>query len=265
MTKQDEVRGKISQKPKSGFYKKGRQFVFRSMAHQKEVSLHFNAATSGYLPKASQGHADALSISLSVGGSPFLVDPGATTYQSEFEWKTYFRSTLSHNTIKINLKNQSETTKPFTWLKHYQTHILETKFEKNSILIKAEHDGYKKIGANHTREIKFDQTKNLIWINDTIECQKPGFYFVELPFHFHPKTFVKQNNSINFQAADEKENLLYIVIDKKFKTQLIRGQIIPQILGWYSESQERKEPCSTIYCTALIEKTVTFQTIIFIK
>jgi len=59
--------------------------------------------------------------------------------------------------------------------------------------------------------------------------------------------------------------MIYVVTDKKFKTKLIRGQIIPQILGWYSDSKERKEPCSTIYCTALIEQTVTFQTIILIK
>jgi hypothetical protein len=265
MTKQDEILGKIKQKPEPGFYKKGRQFVFRSNFHKKDVALYFKAASSGYLPKAARGHADALSIALNVGESPFLVDPGTITYQSEAEWKKYFRSTLSHNTIKINLKNQTEVTKQNSRLSHYKTNILETKFEKDSILIKAEHDGYKKMGINHSRKIKLDKLKNLIWITDTIECQKSGYYFVELPFHFHPKTIVKQNNPVNFQASDEKENMIYVVTDKKFKTKLIRGQIIPQILGWYSDSKERKEPCSTIYCTALIEQTVTFQTIILIK
>lgn len=265
MAKQDETLGKINQNPESGFYKKERQFVFRSDFHNKEVALYFKAAASGYLPKTAQEHADALSVTLNVGGSPFLVDPGAVTYQSEIEWKKYFRNTLSHNTIKINLKNQSEATKSPPWFSHYKTTILETQSDKNSILIKAEHDAYKKQGAIHSREIKLDKLKSLIWIKDTIECQKSGYYFIELPFHFHPKTIVKQNNPVNFQASDEKENMIYVVTDKKFKTKLIRGQIIPQILGWYSDSKERKEPCSTIYCTALIEQTVTFQTIILIK
>ena len=265
MTKRDEIPGKIKQKPESGLYKKGRQFVFRSNFKHKEVLLRFNAAASGYLPKAAQGHADALSISLDIGGRPFLVDPGTTTYQSESEWMKYFKSTLSHNTIKINLKNQSEITRPFMWFSHYETSILDTKFDENTIFIKAEHDGYKKIGVIHSREIKFEKKKNLIWINDTIECLKSGYYFVELPFHFHPETTVKQNNPINFPASDETESELNIITDKKFKTKLVRGQIVPQILGWYSDSKEQKEPCSTIYCTALIEQTITFQTIILVK
>lgn len=264
MTKLDKKTGKPSLKPE-GLNQEGQHFIFRSNLNQKEVQLHYNAASSGSNPTKSEGHADALSIALYIGENPFLINPDSEFYQKENTWKKYFTGTLAHNTVRVNLKDQVELVTPFTWMNQYKTTIQEKRIDNKVIKIKAEHDGYKKLGVNHLREIIFEKSKNLIWINDTIECQKSGFYFVEIPFHFHPKTFVKQNNSINYLASDENESFLNLVIDKKLKTKMVKGQIIPQILGWYSESAETKEPCTTIYCTALIEQTVTFQSILLIK
>jgi hypothetical protein len=264
MNKLYKKTGKPKQKPKSDFNQEGRYFIFRSFLNQKEVQLHFKADTSAHTKKAEE-HADALSISLHIGENPFLISPGSEFYQKENIWKKYFIGTLAHNTARINLKDQVELIKPFDWLNQNITTILDSEINNNVVKVKASHDGYKKMGVNHLREIIFEKSKNLIWINDTIECQKSGFCFVEIPFHFHPKIVVKQNNSINFQASDENESCLNLVIDKKLKTKMIKGQIIPQILGWYSESVETKEPCTTIYCTALIEQTVTFQSILLMK
>jgi uncharacterized heparinase superfamily protein len=249
----------------AGLSRQGPYFIFRSFSKNKEVYMHFNAASSGALPKAAHGHADALSIVLHIGGNPFIVDPGNKSYQVEYEWRKYFRGTLSHNTLKINLKDQTEVARPFFWQDHYSTKILKTKLENNILWVKALHDGYKNMGIIHSREIIFDKSKNLIRINDTIECNESGFFFVELPFHFHPSTIIKQNNLLNFQAVDENEQLLYLVADKKLKTKIIKGQMIPQILGWYSDTIDRKEPSTTIYCTALINRTETFQTLILIR
>lgn len=265
MTKIERKSRTTKQIPKPGLNQEGRQFVFRSFSNRKNIQLHFNAASSGVLPKTVKKGADALSISLFVENNPFLVNPGTESYKSENAWITYFKGTLAHNTARINLKDQVETHKPFTWPGHNKTSILEINADNQTIRAKARHDGYQKLGVTHLREIILNKSKNLIWINDTIECQKPGFYFVELPFHFHPRISVKQNNPINFQATDENEQLMYLVIDKKLKTKSIKGQLIPQILGWYSDSVNKKEPSTTIYCTALIEQTVSFQSIILIK
>jgi hypothetical protein len=265
MNKLDKKTGKPGLRPKSGFNQEGGHFLFRSHLNQNEVHLHFKTGSSESLPKDVEGQADALSIALYIGENPILINPASEFYQKDNTWKKYFTGTLAHNTVRVNLKNQAEWIKPFTWMNQFKTTVLEKKTEHKVVKIKACHDGYKNLGVSHLREIIFEKSKNLIWINDTIECQKSGFYFVEIPFHFHPKTFVKQNNSINYQASDEYDNLLNLIIDKKLKTKMIKGQIIPQILGWYSESTEKKEPCTTIYCTALIEQTATFQSILLIK
>ncbi|WP_372948105.1 heparinase II/III family protein [Mariniphaga sp.] len=265
MTKLDKKTGKPRLEPKSGFNQEEQLFIFQSYLNQKEIQLHFNVGSLGFLPANDEGHVDALAIALSIGENPFLINPGQEFYQKENSWKKYFTGTLANNTIRVNLKDQAEWIKPFTWMNQFKTTILGKKADNKVVKVKAQHDGYKNLGVNHLREIIFEKSKNLIWINDTIECRKSGFNFIEIPFHFHPKTFVKQNNSINYQVSDENDNLLNLIIDKKLKTQMVKGQIIPQILGWHSESLDKKEPCTTIYCTALIEQTITFQSILLIK
>lgn len=265
MIKKFKTLGQTGIKPEPAFYNEDGHFVFRSCTNQKEVFLHFNAAPSGAWNTAPHGHADALSFVLQIDGNPFFVDSGSYVYHTEYEWRKYFMGTLAHNTVKVNLNNQATIAGPNLWLSHYQTTILNTEVANDIMKVTAKHDGYKKQGVVHVREIIFEKSKNLVRINDTIECENPNFYFIELPFHLHPKTIVKQNNSINFQIADEKGHMLYLVIDKKLQTKIIKGQVEPQILGWYSDSFMQKEPCATIYCAAYIERTETFQTIILIK
>jgi uncharacterized heparinase superfamily protein len=265
MTRFDKKTGNPKRKSEPEVKQEGQPFIFRSLLNQNEVQLHFNTESSVSGTKKAKGHVDALSIELFIGENPFLINPGKEFYQKENSWRKYFTGTLAHNTVRVNLKDQAELLNPFIWMNQFSTTIQEKKFDNKVVKIKACHDGYKNMGVSHLREIIFETSKNLIWINDTIECQKSGFYFVEIPFHFHPKTIVKKNNAINYQANDENENIMNLVIDKKLKTKMVKGQIIPQILGWYSESNDKKEPCTTIYCTALIEQTVTFQSIMLIK
>jgi hypothetical protein len=251
--------------PDSVFYEEEGHFIFRSNTNQKEIYLHFNASPLGIYSNNIHSHADALSFVLHIDGSPFFIDPGNYTYYIDSDWRKYFIGTLAHNTAKINLKDQATLEESLKWQNNYKTSILSTTIEKDILAVKAQHDGYKKQGIIHTREVIFEKTKKLIRINDTIECQKSGFYFVELPFHLHPGIIVKANNSINFQVSDMEGNMLYLIIDKKLKAKMVKGQVHPQIMGWYSDSFMQKEPCTTIYCAAAIDNSKTFQTIILIK
>ncbi len=265
MTKLDKNTEKPRIEPKSGFNQEEQLFIFHSHLNQKEIQLHFNVGSLGFVSENDVDHVDALAIELSIDENPFLINPGQESYQKEKLWKKHFKGTLAINKVRVNLKDPAEWIKPFTWMNQFKTTVLEKKADNKVIKVKAQHDGYKNLGISHLREIIFEKSKNLIWINDTIECRKSGFNFLEIPFHFHPKTFVKQNNPINFQASDENKNSLNLIIDKKLKTKMVKGQIIPQILGWHSESVDKKEPCTTIYCTALIEQTITFQSILLIE
>ena len=159
MNKLDKKTRKPSLRPKSGFNREGRHFIFRSYLNQKAVQLHFNVGASGSHPANAEGCADALSIALSIDKNPFLIDPGSEFYNKENSWKKYFLGTLAHNTVKVNLKDQAELIKPFIWKNQFKTTVLGKKVDNNVVKIKAQHDGYKKMGVNHLREIVFEKSK----------------------------------------------------------------------------------------------------------
>ncbi|MCD4690919.1 heparinase II/III family protein, partial [bacterium] len=69
----------------------------------------------GYLSIAAHGHADCLTVCLAVDGRWLVVDPGTFCYHRSRDWRDHFRSTVAHNTVAIDGRNQSEMIGPFMW------------------------------------------------------------------------------------------------------------------------------------------------------
>jgi hypothetical protein len=73
-----------------------------------------DAGRHGFL-NGGHAHADALSIVLSVGDRPLLIDPGTATYTMDPPLRDRFRSTAMHNAVTINGRSQSVPSGPFHW------------------------------------------------------------------------------------------------------------------------------------------------------
>ncbi len=239
---------------------KAQPYSFSSFSDKKEIFLKFNTISENKLYQN-----DALSVSLFIDQIPFLINPDSELNHKGGMWKEYFNGTLSHNTIRINLKNQSEGFIINKKDNPFEIKLIKSDSKKNISRVEACHNGYNNLGVTHFREITCDVSKNLVLIKDTVKCEKKEFYFIELPFHFHSKIIVKQNNPITFEAADENKNLIYLAIDRKFNTEMLKGQKIPQILGWHNIDNNKYEPSTTVYCTILTNQTISFQTMILIK
>lgn len=61
------------------------------------------------------GHADALSIRLSVDGQSWLIDPGTYVYISPDNSRNEFRGTLAHNTMRVDSADQALPETAFSW------------------------------------------------------------------------------------------------------------------------------------------------------
>ena len=252
----------ISQIENSKFFKDEGHFIFRKQENNREIYLHFDAAPLGYLSIAAHGHADALSFILSIDGQPFFVDPGTYTYHTEPEWRKYFVGTLAHNTIRINKKNQAENAGPTLWLKHYIPNVIELSQDEKIDRIKAAHNGYKNEHAQHIREIVFNKLKNEFIISDTINVMKKRTIEVEIPFHIHPDVTVNCRGENCFLLNTGSDKKIEFYIDEKLNPDVIKGQIEPQILGWFSESFLKKTVTNVIYCYTQIKCTTTFKFVI---
>jgi hypothetical protein len=73
-----------------------------------------DAGPHGFL-NGGHAHADALSLVLSVGRRPLLIDPGTATYTMDPALRDRFRSTAMHNTVVVDARSQSEPAGPFHW------------------------------------------------------------------------------------------------------------------------------------------------------
>ncbi len=112
--------------------------------------LVFDAGAHGFL-NGGHAHADALSVALTHGGAPLLVDPGTATYTMDAQLRDRFRSTAMHNTVVVNGRSQSEPAGPFHW--RTRTDGVASIWQATSRFDYAEgrHDGYSSVV--HTRSV----------------------------------------------------------------------------------------------------------------
>lgn len=134
----------------------GGHSLWRGRIRDRAVRLSFDHGPLGYLSIAAHGHADALSITLSIDGEPILIDPGTYLYGSGGPWRSWFRGTPAHNTLVIDGESQSRMAGPFLWSHKAQTRLIEAR--DTPLLLSAEHDGYRRRhGVLHRRTLAGEQ------------------------------------------------------------------------------------------------------------
>src|ERR1043165_2764405 len=129
-----------------------------------DLYLCFNASGSGINGRGSHGHNDALSIEVSAGGRPFIVDPGTYVYSADLAKRHEVRSTAYHSTVQIDGKEQNTilVDSPFVIGNEAQPRVLEWKTNGDFDKVVAEHYGY---SVTHRRTIVFDKRERM-WLID---------------------------------------------------------------------------------------------------
>jgi Heparinase II/III-like protein/Heparinase II/III N-terminus len=205
--------------------------VIRDHVEEKEIFFTGNAMPLGMAPLYAHGHLDALSFTLSVDGGQIFIDPGTYLYHGGEKWRTYFRSTAAHNTVRLNKKDYSEQTGDFMFGKPYR--IIENSLEKkeDKVVWKAGHDAYLKKNsfADIMREIIWDKKKREFIVIDSIKHS--GKIFVELFFHCHPECRVE---SIDKEVFIKRDNIeIKLFSDISLDCEILHGSYKP-VSGWYS-------------------------------
>ena len=154
-----------------------------------ECMIDIGAVGATYIP--GHAHSDTFNFELYQEKKPFIVDTGLSTYETN-ERRMIERSTLSHNTVEINAKNQSEVWGGFRVGK--RANISYTKETQKSI--EATHDGYRDENIKHHRLWIFEEDR--VIIEDTLNRKSNAV----ASLHFHPN-------------VTEKEILNHIVIENE--------------------------------------------------
>jgi hypothetical protein len=125
-------------------------------------------------------HSDALSIVLSLGPHPLIVDPGTGTYTMKPMMRERFRSTPMHNTVVVDERSQSEPDGPFHW-KSATNASLERWRVKAACYVEASHDGYAPLV--HRRAVVHDR-RNLWLVADHLIGE--GRHQIDAYWHIDP-------------------------------------------------------------------------------
>ena len=151
-----------------------------------EIWCRCDGGPHGYLSIAAHAHADALSVEVRYGGVDILADPGTYCYHGEPEWRSYFRSTIAHNTVELDGQSQSGDGGPFLWLRHADAREIDVRDDGEVAEWTAEHDGYQSLDrpARHRRTVRLDRASRSIDIVDEIDG---GSHDVRLAFHLGPE------------------------------------------------------------------------------
>jgi hypothetical protein len=112
--------------------------------------LVFDAGPHGFL-NGGHAHADALSVLLSVGGEPLLVDPGSATYTMDPALRDLFRSSRMHNTLTLDGREHATPRGPFHWHSRADARFLVARTASEGDYAVGTHDAYGK--GRHVRAV----------------------------------------------------------------------------------------------------------------
>jgi hypothetical protein len=234
---------------------------------QNEIWCRCDGGPHGYLGIAAHAHADALSVEVRYAGLDILADPGTYCYHGERAWRSYFRSTIAHNTVELGGRNSSSERGPFMWARHAQAREIEVIDDGDIARWTAEHDGYASLDppASHRRSVLLDRASRSIDIIDEITdggatgvtgssgvagvtgSSAVAGHDVRLAFHLGPQVQVALDGSCATLTWPQAEvpGAARLELPVALRWSLHRGQTSP-ILGWYSPGLGRRVPAFTL-------------------
>jgi hypothetical protein len=181
---------------------------------------------------AGHGHADALSVQLSIDGKEILTDPGTFTYVDAIDGRAYFRSTACHNTVQVDGVSQAESAGPFKWTNPAHAKVERWISGKSFDLFSGSHSGYARLhhGVVHHRTVFYFKPR--FWlIYDFLEGT--GVHHVDVPWHFVPGSLASADDIAYFRGRNGAALTLATTLANGWKADSARG--------WYSPRYGAKE------------------------
>ena len=213
---------------------------------ENEIWCRCDGGPHGYLSIAAHAHADALSVEVRYAGVDILADPGTYCYHGEPAWRSYFRSTIAHNTVELGGRSQSSEGGPFMWARHAHGREIEVIDDGDFARWTAEHDGYASLSppALHRRSVLLDRASRSIDIIDEIEG---GSHAIRLAFHLGPDVHVHLDGccAVLDWPATRVPAAARLELPPGLRWSLHRGETEP-ILGWYAPGLGRRVPAFSL-------------------
>ncbi|MFI5620330.1 alginate lyase family protein [Streptomyces sp. NPDC051567] len=225
-----------------------------------EIWCRCDGGPHGFLSIAAHAHADALSVEVRHDGVDVLADPGTFCYHGQPEWRRYFRSTLGHNTLRLDGGDQSVSGGPFLWTRHARSRVLVADPSGASgggtAHWCAEHDGYRR--SVHRRRVELTAASRELRVVD--EVRGGPRRVAELAFHLGPAIVADLvgNRAVLTWTRDGEDRSAVLDLPGQLSWRAHRGETGPP-LGWYSAGFGRKVPATTLVGTGSADGSASWE------
>ena len=224
-------------------FKSGGYSVFRG-AQKAPVVLTFDHGPIGYLSIAAHGHADTLSIWLSVGNQPVIVDAGTYLYHSNRNARDLFRDTVVHNTLSLDGVGSSRPSGPFNWASKARASLISAETTSTSRVV-GEHDGYvAQYGVKHRRTVEFEDASRFKIIDELVGAGTDRRVTVSLLLDPACQATVEPDRS-GILVTHSDRQLIRIHCAGPLRARVVRGDEEAG-LGWLSPSFGVRVPTDQI-------------------
>lgn len=259
---QPVVAARPTQAPRT-FADAGLYLLRTSPSDGPEIWCRCDGGPHGFGSIAAHAHADALSVEVRYDGVEVLVDPGTYCYHGEPQWRSYFRSTLAHNTLEVDGEDQSVSGGPFLWSKHASTETTHAEVAGEGVQAwTAHHSGYTRIDPAliHERRVTLDPSRRALTIDDRVIGGSP--HSLRLAFHVGPDVAVELDESAAAltwlgRTGDTVTAVLHLAPALTWTHH--RGKTHPP-LGWHSPSFGSRMEISTIVGSGRVDTTLELAT-----
>jgi hypothetical protein len=190
--------------------------------------------------RSGHGHADALSVRLTMDGRRWLVDAGSGVYISKDPAdRNTFRGTGAHNTMRVDGADQAVADEPFSW-----THIPATQAEnwvvgKSFTYFVGSHNGYARLAdpVMHRRHVL--KIAGSVWLVRDVAIGRTE-HELEIRWHFAPDLGVKVAGPgrVEISRADAARG-------ESGESAL--SLIVPEETVWQTAAEVSKTPISPAY------------------
>ena len=241
-----DVAGRPAERP-SRFADAGITLLRTDQEQDPEIWCRCDGGPHGYLSIAAHAHADALSVEVRYGGVDILADPGTYCYHGEPAWRSYFRSTIAHNTVELAGQSQSSEGGPFLWLRHASATGDRGPDDGEVASWTAEHDGYavaRPAGAGTAARSGWTgpRAASTSSTRSRRRSRRPRWPSTSAP-RSRPNSTRPARSCAG--PAQPVPGAARLELPPRLRWSLHRGETDP-ILGWYSPGLGRRVPAFTL-------------------
>ena len=224
--------------------------VMRSGTTPEAHALIADAAPLGCPASSGHGHADLLSVQLSIFGDPCLVDAGTGCYTPEPEWRDHFRGTGAHSTVRIDGVDQAGPAGTFRWHHRPAARVRSWRSDASADVLDADHDAYTRLSdpVQCRRRVVFAKPDGWVMVDD---LRAAASHRIEVLFQFAADVTLTAGADPWLLCRTRKGHALWMqcVASTPVERVIGCGGLDPP-WGWVSPEYGRRVPAPAVAFTA---------------